>query len=111
MAEECGVCLLYTSNVAKGIEQKTLLRMSQIAADHIDMDRYVVLSGPSHAEEVGRRLPTTVAAASYNIEAAEKVQEMCIRDRGIPYSEENVVEIIRQSMLDLEEIIEKDEEE
>lgn len=38
-------------NVAKGIEQKSLKRMSEIAADVLDMDRYVVLSGPSHAEK------------------------------------------------------------
>lgn len=77
-------------NVAKGIEQKTLLRMSQIAADHIDMNRYVVLSGPSHAEEVGRRLPTTVAAASHNIEAAEKVQDLFMTDRFRVYTTEDV---------------------
>ena len=37
-------------NVAKGIEQKTLERMSEIAEEQLDMDKYVVLSGPSHAE-------------------------------------------------------------
>ena len=45
--------------------------MSEIAADVLDMDRYVVLSGPSHAEEVGRELPTTVATASRDLKAAE----------------------------------------
>lgn len=78
-------------NVAKGIEQKTLARMSEIAAKEIDMDRYVVLSGPSHAEEVGRRLPTTVATASKNIEAAEQIQDLFMTDRFRVYTTEDVV--------------------
>ncbi len=78
-------------NVAKGIEQKTLARMSEIAAEEIDMNRYVVLSGPSHAEEVGRRLPTTVAAASRNIEAAEQIQDLFMTDRFRVYTTEDVV--------------------
>ncbi len=78
-------------NVAKGIEQKTLARMSEIAAEQLDMDKYVVLSGPSHAEEVGRRLPTTVAAASKNLAAAEAIQDLFITDRFRVYTTEDVV--------------------
>ena len=78
-------------NVAKGIEQKSLKRMSEIAAEHLDLDRYVVLSGLSHAEEVGRRLPTTVAAASYDLKAAEAVQDLLMTDRFRVYTTEDVV--------------------
>ena len=78
-------------NVAKGIEQKSLARMSEIAAEELDMDRYVVLSGPSHAEEVGRRLPTTVAAASKNLATAEAIQDLFITDRFRVYTTEDVV--------------------
>ena len=78
-------------NVAKGIEQKTLERMSEIAEEQLDMDKYVVLSGPSHAEEVGRRLPTTVAAASRNLASAEFVQDLFITDRFRVYTTEDVV--------------------
>lgn len=78
-------------NVAKGIEQKSLARMSEIAGEQLDMNRYVVLSGPSHAEEVGRRMPTTVAAASVNLEAAEAVQELFMTDRFRVYTTEDVV--------------------
>lgn len=78
-------------NVAKGIEQKTLERMSQIAAEKLDMNRYVVLSGPSHAEEVGRKLPTTVAAASYNLAAAEEIQDLFMTDRFRVYTTEDVI--------------------
>ena len=77
-------------NVAKGIEQKTLERMSQIAAEKLDMNRYVVLSGPSHAEEVGRRLPTTVATASENLKAAEEIQDLFMTDRFRVYTTEDV---------------------
>jgi len=78
-------------NVAKGIEQKSLARLSEIAAEQIDMDRYVVLSGPSHAEEVGRRMPTTVAVASKNLKAAEEIQDLFITDRFRVYTTEDVV--------------------
>lgn len=78
-------------NVAKGIEQKSLKRMSEIAEDVFDMNRYVVLSGPSHAEEVGRKLPTTVAAASANLKAAEEVQDLFMTDRFRVYTTEDVV--------------------
>lgn len=53
-------------NLSKGIEEKTLRRVSQIIADDwagIDRNTIVTLSGPSHAEEVGRHLPTTVVVA------------------------------------------------
>jgi glycerol-3-phosphate dehydrogenase (NAD(P)+) len=65
-------------NVAKGIEQGTLLRLSQIAAEFLspaNMDKYVVVSGPSHAEEVGRGLPTTLVAAARDRALAESVQD------------------------------------
>ncbi|MEZ5358983.1 MAG: NAD(P)H-dependent glycerol-3-phosphate dehydrogenase [Candidatus Zixiibacteriota bacterium] len=53
-------------NLSKGIEEKTLRRVSQIIGDEwagIDRNAIVTLSGPSHAEEVGRHLPTTVVVA------------------------------------------------
>ena len=51
-------------NVAKGIEVDTLLRISEIVSDEIPNAEYTILSGPSHAEEVARDIPTTVVAAS-----------------------------------------------
>ncbi|MBQ9707569.1 MAG: NAD(P)H-dependent glycerol-3-phosphate dehydrogenase [Firmicutes bacterium] len=78
-------------NVAKGIEQHSLKRMSEIAADVIDLNRYVVLSGPSHAEEVGRRQPTTVTVASVNMDAAERVQDLFMSDRFRVYTTDDIV--------------------
>ncbi|MCI9598233.1 MAG: NAD(P)H-dependent glycerol-3-phosphate dehydrogenase [Firmicutes bacterium] len=78
-------------NVAKGIEQKTLLRMSEIALQRLPEARYVVLSGPSHAEEVGRSLPTTVAVASQDLKLAEEAQEIFMTERFRVYTTEDVV--------------------
>ncbi len=81
-------------NVAKGIEQGTHMRMSEIAEEIMGqegMSRYVVLSGPSHAEEVGRQLPTTVATASRNIDAALAIQDLFMTDRFRVYTSDDVV--------------------
>jgi glycerol-3-phosphate dehydrogenase (NAD(P)+) len=64
--------------VAKGIEVNTLKLMSDVLLDEvpgISAGRIVVLSGPSHAEEVSREIPTTVVAASENNALAVKVQK------------------------------------
>jgi len=66
-------------NVAKGIEEDSLCRLSQALAQEAGQDmleRFVVLSGPSHAEEVGRLVPTAVVASSYCLSSAEYVQDL-----------------------------------
>ena len=52
-------------NAAKGLEEKTLKRMSEVLADELPVDagQISTLSGPSHAEEVSRRMPTSVVIA------------------------------------------------
>ncbi len=64
-------------NVAKGVENGTLMTMSEMIHDvlpDLDPSRIATLSGPSHAEEVSRKIPTTVVAASADIETARSVQ-------------------------------------
>ncbi len=63
-------------NLAKGIENDTLLTMSQVIMQtgRIAPDRIVTLYGPSHAEEVARQVPTTLVAASRNLATARQVQ-------------------------------------
>lgn len=64
-------------SVAKGIENKTLLTVSQIIKDlypKLSSSQLSVLSGPSHAEEVARRIPTAVVAASSDLETSKTVQ-------------------------------------
>ncbi|MEG0306937.1 MAG: NAD(P)H-dependent glycerol-3-phosphate dehydrogenase [Clostridium sp.] len=62
--------------VAKGIEKHTLKRMSEIIEDEIKNHPIVILSGPSHAEEVARDIPTTVTAASKDVESAKSIQDI-----------------------------------
>lgn len=78
-------------NVAKGIEQKTLKRLSEIAEEYIPGVKYVVLSGPSHAEEVGQLMPTTVVAAAEDLELAELVQDVFMTERLRIYTNTDVV--------------------
>ncbi len=61
---------------AKGIERKTLLTMSGVIKEMLGGVKHAVISGPSHAEEVARKVPTTVAVASDDYGLAEKIQEM-----------------------------------
>ncbi len=67
-------------NVAKGIEEKTLMTLTDIVAEEISQARVAVLSGPSHAEEVGRGLPTTCVAGAGTREAAEFIQNIFMND-------------------------------
>jgi glycerol-3-phosphate dehydrogenase (NAD(P)+) len=64
-------------NVAKGVENGTLMTMSEMIHDvlpGLPRARIATLSGPSHAEEVSRKIPTTVVAASEDLETARRVQ-------------------------------------
>lgn len=78
-------------NVAKGLEKETGLRMSQVVIDEIKDIRYVVLSGPSHAEEVAKRLPTTIVVSSFDKEASEIVQNAFMTDVFRVYTNDDVI--------------------
>ncbi|MBN2261013.1 MAG: NAD(P)H-dependent glycerol-3-phosphate dehydrogenase [Clostridiales bacterium] len=62
-------------NLAKGIEIGSLKTISQIVEEYLPNNSYVVLSGPSHAEEVAKKLPTTLVAASKNMASAQLIQD------------------------------------
>lgn len=65
-------------SASKGLERGSLLRVSQVLTQELGdqfAERIVSLSGPSHAEEVSRKLPTTIVSASRNLEAAEFIQK------------------------------------
>lgn len=61
-------------NTGKGLEEESLKTLSEVIKEEIHTDKLVVLSGPSHAEELARCVPTTIVAASENHDAAELVQ-------------------------------------
>ncbi len=63
-------------NVAKGIEENTLLTLSEILEEEIPQADVAVLSGPSHAEEVGRGLPTTIVVGAKSKATAEYIQNL-----------------------------------
>jgi len=67
-------------NVAKGFEKSGLRRLSQVIKDNLPHNPVAVLSGPSHAEEVGKGLPTTVVSASEDEEIAKTVQDVFMTD-------------------------------
>ncbi len=63
-------------DVSKGIDTENLKTISQIVEDILPGNKYVVLSGPSHAEEVSMNMPTTIVAASKSREYAEFIQDL-----------------------------------
>lgn len=63
-------------NVAKGIEEDSLMTLSAIIEDEIPQARVAVMSGPSHAEEVGLKMPTMCVVGARKKETAEAVQNI-----------------------------------
>ncbi len=63
-------------DLAKGIEESTLMTMSEIISEEIPQADVAVLSGPSHAEEVGKGLPTAIVAGSRNKKTAEYIRSV-----------------------------------
>ncbi|MED9882560.1 MAG: NAD(P)H-dependent glycerol-3-phosphate dehydrogenase [Blautia sp.] len=61
-------------NVAKGVEEHTLMTLSEIISEEIPQADVCVLSGPSHAEEVGKGIPTTCVVSAEKRETAEFLQ-------------------------------------
>ena len=77
----------------KGLEEGTLARMSEVLADELQVSpaRLVSLLGPSHAEEVSRRVPTSIVAAGSDPAACATVQEAFVRPYFRVYTNDDVV--------------------
>ncbi len=67
-------------NASKGIEEKTLMTMSQVIEEELPQAETAVLSGPSHAEEVGRGLPTTIVVGAKKKATAEYLQNIFMNE-------------------------------
>jgi len=78
-------------DVAKGIEEGTCLRMSELVREVLGDRRYAVLSGPSHAEEVSRGVPTAVVVASHDVAVRKAVQRAFMNERFRVYTHDDVV--------------------
>lgn len=67
-------------NVSKGLERDSLKRLSEVLREELPESPIVVLSGPSHAEEVALGVPTSLVAASKSLPAAQAVQNIMSND-------------------------------
>lgn len=70
----------YIVNVGKGIEEDTLMTLCEVVEQEIPAAAVAVLSGPSHAEEVGRLIPTTCVIGAHKKEDAEYLQNIFMSD-------------------------------
>lgn len=77
-------------SAAKGIENETGARMSEVIADVLKTQRIVALSGPSHAEEVGRGIPTAVVVASRDPALASTAQRAFMNERFRVYTHDDL---------------------
>ncbi|MFP6766896.1 MAG: NAD(P)H-dependent glycerol-3-phosphate dehydrogenase, partial [Planctomycetaceae bacterium] len=78
-------------SVIKGLENETFLRPSEIIAEVLGSRAVVSLSGPSHAEEISRRLPASVVAASGDLALARLVQQTFTTDRFRVYTNVDII--------------------
>ena len=77
-------------SIAKGMEIDSGLRLSQVIEEELN-NPVVILSGPSHAEEVAFRIPTTVVTVSKNMKYAEEVQDLFITQEFRVYTNDDLV--------------------
>lgn len=78
-------------DVAKGLERGTGLRLSEVCEQELPNNPYVTLSGPSHAEEVAKDIPTTVVVASEDLEVAQVVQDIFMSPKFRVYTNPDIV--------------------
>ncbi|MEI6602679.1 MAG: NAD(P)H-dependent glycerol-3-phosphate dehydrogenase, partial [Clostridia bacterium] len=76
---------------SKGIEEGTCKLLTQIIEEELPRNPFAVLSGPSHAEEIARKVPTVVVAAATDLAVAERVQEIFMSDTFRVYTNTDVV--------------------
>ena len=80
-------------NASKGIEESTLKVLTDVISDEIPKAKVAVISGPSHAEEVGKRMPTTVVAGAEDKETAALIQDVFMADYFRVYTSPDVLGI------------------
>jgi len=78
-------------SIAKGIEEGSSKRISQVIEEEISINPIVILSGPSHAEEVALDIPTTVVVTSKNMEYAKIVQDVFMTSKFRVYTNEDII--------------------
>lgn len=79
------------ANVGKGFEEETSKRLSQVISEELPNNDVVILSGPSHAEEIAREIPTTIVATCCNRKSAEYVQDTIMSNKLRIYVNDDVI--------------------
>ncbi|MCR5801386.1 MAG: NAD(P)-dependent glycerol-3-phosphate dehydrogenase [Lachnospiraceae bacterium] len=77
-------------DVAKGIEEGTLMTLSEIIKEEIPQANVAVLSGPTHAEEVVKLMPTTIVVAAHDQDTAKYIQDIFMYDTFRVYTSSDV---------------------
>lgn len=80
-------------SIAKGIEEHTYKRLSEVISEELPENPVVVLSGPSHAEEVALDIPTTLVASSKQMKCAEIVQDIFMTSKIRVYTNDDLIGI------------------
>ena len=80
-------------NVAKGIEEASLKTLTEVIEEEIPQAEVAVLSGPSHAEEVSRKIPTTIVAGAKKRRVAQKIQDTFMTEFFRVYTSPDVIGI------------------
>ena len=88
-------------NVAKGVEEDTLMTLSDIISEEIPAANVCVLSGPSHAEEVGRGLPTTCVVSAAKRETAEYLALAAGTADGLGYGDNTKAALITRGIAEI----------
>ncbi|MFI3211189.1 MAG: NAD(P)H-dependent glycerol-3-phosphate dehydrogenase, partial [Peptostreptococcaceae bacterium] len=78
-------------NVSKGLEESSGLRLSQVVKEVLPNNKFVSLSGPSHAEEVAVNMPTTLVSASTDLESARYIQDLFMTPSLRIYTNDDLV--------------------
>lgn len=78
-------------SIAKGIEEESLKRLSEVIEEEIPQSSVVILSGPSHAEEVALDIPTVVAVTSKHMESAKIVQDVFMTSKFRVYTNDDLI--------------------
>lgn len=78
-------------NVGKGFEEDSLMRLSEVIQEELPDHDVVILSGPSHAEEIARGVPTTIVAACKNRQSAEFIQDLLMNTNLRVYVNDDII--------------------
>lgn len=78
-------------NIAKGIEEQSQKRLSEVIEEELPKNPVVILSGPSHAEEVSTEIPTTAVVSSTKMQYAKEVQDVFMANKFRVYTNDDIV--------------------